>query len=110
MPTQPFAARTSHRTLMWALGLSVLLHAGVLTLKWASPATFDRLFDTQTLEVVLVNSRSNNAPDTAMALAQVNLAGGGQVPGTRMQSSPVSASKKIKVAKSFSKLKKKLKH
>ncbi len=108
MPTQPFAARTSHRTLMWALGLSVLLHAGVLTLKWASPATFDRLFDTQTLEVVLVNSRSNNAPDTAMALAQVNLAGGGQVPGTRMQSSPVSASKKDQSGQELQQVEKKI--
>ena len=61
-PTLPFSARTSHRTLMWALGLSALLHAGLLTLKWAAPATFDRLFDTNTLEVVLVNSRSANAP------------------------------------------------
>ena len=108
MPTQPFAARTSHRTLMWALGLSVLLHAGLLTLKWASPATFDRLFDTQTLEVVLVNSRSNNAPDTAMALAQVNLAGGGQVPGTRMQSSPVSASKKDQSGQELQQVEKKI--
>jgi len=83
--------QSSHRALVWALGMSMVLHAGLLTLKWASPATFDRIFETNTLEVVLVNSRSKNAPDTPLALAQVNLAGGGQVPGSSLQTSPYSA-------------------
>jgi protein TonB len=39
---------------------------------------------------VLVNSRSKNAPDTALALAQVNLAGGGNAPGSGLQTSPYS--------------------
>ena len=90
-PATPFSASTSHRTLLWALGVSVLVHAGLLTLKWVSPTTFDRIFETNTLEVVLVNSRSTNAPDTPLALAQVNLAGGGHVPGSTLQSSPFSA-------------------
>ncbi len=80
-----------HQALMWALGLSLIFHAGLLTLKWADPATFKRIFETNTLEVVLVNSRSKNAPDAPLALAQVNLAGGGQVPGTRLQTSPFTA-------------------
>jgi protein TonB len=107
-PTLPFSARTSHRTLIWALGLSALLHAGLLTLKWAAPATFDRLFDTNTLEVVLVNSRSANAPDTPMALAQVNLAGGGQVPGLSMQSSPISAYKNDQSGQELQQVEKKI--
>lgn len=107
-PNLPFSARTSHRTLMWALGLSALLHAGLLTLKWAAPATFDRLFDTNTLEVVLVNSRSANAPDTPMALAQVNLAGGGQVPGLSMQSSPISAYKNDQSGQELQQVEKKI--
>ena len=81
----------SHRALLWALGLSLIFHAGLLSLKWAAPATFDRIFETNTLEVVLVNSSSKNAPDSPLALAQVNLAGGGQVPGTGLQTSPFSA-------------------
>jgi protein TonB len=52
----PFSASTSHRTLMWALGVSVLVHAALLTLKWVSPTTFDRIFESNTLEVVLVLS------------------------------------------------------
>ncbi len=81
----------SHRALMWALGLSLIFHAGLLTLKWANPATFERIFESKTLEVVLVNSRSKSAPDAPIALAQVNLAGGGQVPGTSLQTSPFTA-------------------
>lgn len=81
----------SHLTLVWCLGLSLLFHAGLLTLKWADPTRFDRIFETKTLEVVLVNSRSKNAPDAPLALAQVNLAGGGQVPGTSLQTSPFTA-------------------
>ena len=92
LAAKPLSAhKPSHRALAWAIGLSAMLHAGFLTLKWASPATFERIFETQTLEVVLVNSRSRNAPDTPLALAQVNLAGGGQVPGTTLQSSPFPA-------------------
>ena len=83
----------SHRALLWALGLSLVFHAGLLSLKWAAPDTFDRIFETNTLEVVLVNSSSKNAPDSPLALAQVNLAGGGQVPGTSLQTSPFSAPK-----------------
>ena len=89
--TTPFSASTSHRTLVWALGVSVLVHGALLTLKWVAPTTFDRIFESNTLEVVLVNSRSTHAPDAPLALAQVNLAGGGQVPGTAIQSSPFSA-------------------
>lgn len=82
--------QSSHRALAWALGLSLVLHALLLTVKWVSPATFDRMFETNTLEVVLVNSRSKNAPDTALALAQVNLAGGGNASGSGLQTSPYS--------------------
>ena len=93
-PSMPLSQHHgSHRALLWALGLSLVFHAGLLSLKWAAPDTFDRIFETNTLEVVLVNSSSKNAPDSPLALAQVNLAGGGQVPGTSLQTSPFSAPK-----------------
>ena len=92
-PSMPLSHHQgSHRALLWALGLSLVFHAGLLSLKWAAPATFDRIFETSTLEVVLVNSSSKNPPDSPLALAQVNLAGGGQVPGTGPQTNPFSAS------------------
>ena len=82
----------SHHRLMWALGISVLLHAILVTVKWVSPNSIERVFQSNSLEVVLVNARSTQVPDKALALAQVNLAGGGQVSGSQLQSSPLSAS------------------
>ena len=82
----------SHRSLMWALSISVLLHGIFLTVKWVSPTSMERIFQSNSLEVVLVNSRSVNAPDKPLALAQANLAGGGQVTGMQLQTSPLSAS------------------
>lgn len=82
----------SHRSLMWALSISVLLHVFFLTVKWVSPTSMERIFQSNSLEVVLVNSRSVNAPDKPLALAQANLAGGGQVTGMQLQTSPLSAS------------------
>jgi periplasmic protein TonB len=65
-------------TLQIALSVSVGLHAGLLTLRIADPESFDRIFRETSLEVVLVNSRGNEAPSKAQALAQANLAGGGE--------------------------------
>lgn len=92
-PLAPLSIQShSHRHLMWALGLSILLHAIFVTAKWISPSSIDRIFQSKALEVVLVNARSTQAPDQAQALAQVNLAGGGQVAGMQLESSPLSAS------------------
>lgn len=68
----------SNRTLIWALGLSVLAHASLLLLRFAAPETFNRVFENTPLEVVLVNAQSKDAPRKAQALAQVQLAGGGE--------------------------------
>ena len=83
---------SSHRTLQWALGISVALHVLLLTLRFAAPQTFNRVFQDTPLEVVLVNARSNERPKDAQALAQVSLAGGGNVTEVRMSSSPLPAS------------------
>jgi protein TonB len=68
----------SNRTLVWALSLSVLAHASLLLLRFAAPETFNRVFENTPLEVVLVNAQSKDAPRKAQALAQVQLAGGGE--------------------------------
>ena len=65
----------SNRTLIWALGLSVLAHASLLLLRFAAPETFNRVFENTPLEVVLVNAQSKDTPRKAQALAQVQLAG-----------------------------------
>ena len=108
-PLSPLSMQSrSHRNLMWALGISIGLHAVFLTVKWISPSSIDRIFQSNTLEVVLVNARSTQAPDKPLALAQVNLAGGGQVTGTQLQSSPLSASEKIQNGEDLQQVEKKI--
>ena len=65
-------------TLQWALAFSVLLHAGLLTVRFVDPEAIERMFRSTELEVVLVNAASDErAPDKPQAVAQVTLAGGG---------------------------------
>lgn len=73
-------------TLQIALGVSIAVHAALLTLRIAAPATFDRIFQDTPLEVILVNSRSNQAPEKAQAIAQASLAGGGDAASGRATS------------------------
>jgi periplasmic protein TonB len=65
-------------TLQWALTVSVLAHAVLLTVRFVDPERFNRVFQDTPLEVVLVNARSDDAPSKAQAIAQANLAGGGE--------------------------------
>ncbi len=64
-------------TLQIALLVSVGLHAALLTVRFVDPEGFNRVFQDTPLEVILVNSRSGEAPTQAQAIAQANLAGGG---------------------------------
>ena len=61
-----------------ALTISITLHAAVLGVRIVDPQDFNRVFQDTPLEVVLVNARSNEAPTKAQAIAQANLAGGGE--------------------------------
>ena len=72
--------------LQLALGISVAVHAVVLTVRFVDPEAFNRVFQDTALEVVLVNSRSSKAPDTATALAQHHLQGGGNAAQGRASS------------------------
>lgn len=78
-------------TLQWALAASVALHAGLLTLRFAAPEAFDRVFQDTPLEVILVNAKSDARPDKAQAIAQSSLAGGGEAQRGRA-TSPLPAS------------------
>lgn len=65
--------------LQWALAISMGVHVALLSLRIAAPAQFDRLFKDTPLDVILVNTRVvSKAPDKAQALAQTQLAGGGE--------------------------------
>ncbi len=61
-----------------ALTISISLHAAVLGVRVVDPEDFNRVFQDTPLEVVLVNARSTEAPTKAQAIAQANLAGGGE--------------------------------
>lgn len=70
-------------TLQLALLISVLVHAVVLSIRFVDPEAFDRVFEDTPLEVILVNAKSDDAkPDKAQAVAQANLAGGGESANT----------------------------
>jgi periplasmic protein TonB len=64
-------------TLTWAILVSVAVHAVLLTVRFVDPEGFNRVFKDTPLEVVLVNAKTNEKPFKAQAMAQANLAGGG---------------------------------
>ncbi len=64
-------------TLQIALGISVAVHAVLLTVRFVDPESFNRVFQDTPLEVILVNARTNEKPDKARAIAQTSMAGGG---------------------------------
>lgn len=65
-------------TLELALGISVALHAVLLTVRFVDPEAIERAFRDTPLDVILVNAHSNTAHDKAQAIAQSSLAGGGE--------------------------------
>ncbi|MCA0177606.1 MAG: TonB family protein [Proteobacteria bacterium] len=77
------ASLSSLSSLQWALLGSVLVHGLLLTLRFAAPETFNQLVQDTSLAVVLVNSRADEAPSKAQAIAQHNLAGGGEADAGR---------------------------
>ena len=79
-----------------ALLASLAVHAGLLTLRFVNPEGFNRVFADTPLEVILVNSRSNDPPDKAQAIAQANLAGGGDAERGRA-TSPLPPSAQIEL-------------
>ena len=74
-----FAFLQSSSTLQKTFAVSLLLHGAVLTVRFADPTRFDRIFQDTPLEVVLVNAKSKDKPEQAKAIAQASLAGGGEL-------------------------------
>ena len=78
-------------TLQVALAASLIFHGALLGVRFADPQSFNRIFEDSPLEVILVNSRSGEAPDKAQAIAQASLAGGGEA-ATGRATSPLPPS------------------
>jgi len=66
-----------HRMLLAALGVSIAVHALALAVRFVDPDKLRLRATDPTLEVILVNARSQARPAQPEALAQANLDGGG---------------------------------
>jgi protein TonB len=75
-----------------AVGASVLFHSAILCIHFSYPNS--HLFDSQSLDVILVNSKSSTRPFYADALAQANLDGGGNTDQKRRAKTPLPALKR----------------
>jgi protein TonB len=78
-------------TLQIALIASIGVHGLLLAVRIVDPTSFNRIFEDTPLEVILVNSRSGEAPEKAQAIAQASLAGGGEA-ATGRATSPLPPS------------------
>lgn len=78
--------------LQWALGISIALHVVLLTIRFVDPEGFKRVFEESPLEVILVNSKTDEKPEKAKALAQASMAGGGEAADRRIASTPLPPS------------------
>ena len=74
-------------TLSLTLGVSIAIHAALLTVRFVAPEQFNRVFQDTPLEVILVNAQTQERPEKAQAIAQAALAGGDAARG-RFLSSP----------------------
>jgi periplasmic protein TonB len=90
----PVVAPAVGRSLWIALGISLSVHALLLTLHFKFPEA-PRAFQDKALDIILVNSKSARKPTEAQALAQTNLDGGGNTDQNRRVKTPLPPSAKI---------------
>lgn len=90
-----------------ALGVSVTVHAALLSVRFIDPEGVSRMFQDLPLEVILVNAKSNERPDNAQAIAQTALAGGGAADQGRA-SSPLPYTALTAVGDDFEQMQRKM--
>ena len=66
-------------TFQKAIALSLVFHAGLLTVRFVDPAALDRIFQPPILEVVMLNTLGQSKPVKSQLLAQTSMEGGGNV-------------------------------
>jgi protein TonB len=81
--------------LQFAIIASILIHAAVLSLRFAFPDASRLRSAPQTLDVVLVNSKSSTRPVDPQALAQANLDGGGNTDENRRAKTPLPVTQQV---------------
>ena len=82
-----------------AVVVSVAFHAAVLAIPLTNPEGIDRLLRELPIEVVLVNSSSEEAPEEAKVVAQHNLRGGGEAE-KGLATSPLAAAAETRLGNS----------
>jgi protein TonB len=80
------------RALTWCVGISLLLHALLLSIHFRFPEAL-KFSSAQPLEVILVNAKTKEKPSNARALAQANLDGGGNTDQERRAKTPTPVTK-----------------
>ena len=101
MRAERHASRNWHfTTLHWAVMLSLAIHAFLLTIRFVDPERFNKIFQDTPLEVILVNAKSMDRPALAQAIAQANLAGGGEA-ATGRATSPLPPAPMVEVGDSI---------
>ena len=66
-------------TFQKAIAVSLVLHAGLLTVRFIDPTALDRIFQPPILEVVMLNAPGQSKPVKSQLLAQTSMEGGGNV-------------------------------
>src|SRR5688500_9136820 len=87
------------RVLGTAIGLSLALHAVALAVHFKVPEAIRLKFESQPLEVVLVNAKTPEKPAKAETLAQANLDRGGNVDENRRAKTPLPVTESRKPGK-----------
>lgn len=67
----------SHAVMRIAIIISVVLHLGLLMIKFSDPEKINDFFRSANLEVVIINAVTDEQPTDARLIAQANYAGGG---------------------------------
>ena len=93
--------------LQMALLFSAAVHLLVLSVRFVGPENIARAFRETPLEVILVNARSTEPPTQAQAIAQANLAGGGEADKGRA-TSPLPAAATVQLGESADDAKKRI--
>lgn len=90
----PFAAmEPARRNLTLAVGVSLALHAVLLSIHFKLPEKLGKASE-RALDVILVNSKSESTPVNAQAKAQTNLDGGGNTDEDRRAKTPLPPSRR----------------
>ena len=86
-------AAEQDRRLWIALGISLGIHALLLTLHFQFPEA-SRAMQEKAMDIILVNAKSARKPHDAQALAQANLDGGGNTDENRRARTPLPPTQK----------------